>query len=111
MKKEAKKTILKINLHSQTLTLSEFCKLYDLSYSTAYRYYQKGLRDQKLFDALVQQKYSSVSILGKSFRSLKSASKYFHIPYTTFLRIYKNGTLKEYVAKHSHNHHLKENPQ
>lgn len=105
-----KQETLKIHLHDQTYTLNEFCKLYDLSYATAYRYYQqKGLRDSKLFDALVKQKYSNVSVLGKSFSSLKSASKYFQVPYTTFLRKHKNGTLQDYLAKH--NRHFKENSQ
>lgn len=104
-----KREPIKINLHNQTYTLYEFCRLYELSYATAYRYYQKGLRDKNLFDTLVKQKYSKVSVLGKSFASLKSASRHFNIPYTTFLRKYKNGDLQSYVAQHNRN--FKENPQ
>lgn len=102
---KSKNNILRITLHGRTYTLNEFCKLYEFSYSTAYRKYQQGLRDEKLFDALAEGKFSKYVVLGKPFRTLKEAANHFSIPYTTFLRKYKNGTLSNYL----HNKQIEDN--
>lgn len=91
------KNILKITLHGHTYSLNEFCQMYDFSYATAYRKYKQGLRDQELFDALAEVKYSQYLILDRHFRSLKAAAHFFKVPYSTFLRKYRNGTLNQYL--------------
>lgn len=84
---------LLVKLHGQTLTLNAFASAYGIPYSTALRYYNRGFRNEQLFETILQKRFSTIQVKGRTFKTKKEAAQYFNMSYSTFLRKMQNKQL------------------
>ena len=82
-----------IYIKNKAYSLSNFTRKYKFSYTTVYRYYQKGYRDKALLDIVRKNSRRRISALGYKFDSKLEAAKFLGIPKTTFYNWIKSNNV------------------
>lgn len=80
-----------IRLHGRKLRLSEFCRIYQLPYATARRYYLKGYHDDELLQKMLSIRYGNYKFGNLKFKTKRQFANYLNISVTTLNKYLNQG--------------------
>lgn len=88
-------------------SLKEFSQEFHFHYSTVRRYYQKGLRNGKLLEAVKKASKHGMTINGVFYSSGTEAAKVLGIPTSTLYKWSKDEVLEEKIKRVTENKKVK----
>lgn len=84
-----------VSLDGKTYSLHELAKKYKLSYTSLWRFYQQGFRNEQLLDLALEHRRPTFRFAGMDFSSIMQAARYFEISDQTIRRYLRDGRLHE----------------
>lgn len=88
-----------VTIKNRIFSLKEFAQEFHFQYSTVRRYYQKGLRNGKLLEAVKKASKHGMTINGVFYSSGTQAAKELGIPTSTLYKWSKDEVLEEKLKK------------